>query len=161
MPSFDVVSKLEWSEVKNALDQAQRELSQRYDFKGTDSKVEKTDAGLMLYSSADERVKAAFGIVLDKLARRNVSLKHFKAKDPIPGPGGSRKMMVAVSEGIDKDKAKQIIQHIKDQKLKVQASIQEDTVRVTGKKKDELQGVIADLKQQDFGIALQFVNFRN
>jgi uncharacterized protein YajQ (UPF0234 family) len=161
VPSFDVVSKLDWSEVNNALNQAQREVAQRFDFKGTGTQIEKTDAGFGLSASTDDRLRAAYEVLQEKLIRRKVSLKYFEAQDPTPGPKGSRKMTVQVTEGIDKDRARQILKHIKDTKHKVQAAIQEDTLRVSGKKRDDLQLVIADLKAQDFGIELQFVNFRD
>ncbi|HEX2732327.1 MAG TPA: YajQ family cyclic di-GMP-binding protein [Polyangiaceae bacterium] len=160
MPSFDVVSKLEWSEVNNALNQAERELTQRFDFKGTGAQIEKTDAGFVISANADDRLKAAYDVLQEKLVRRKVSLKHFKAQDPGPGPKASRKMLVEVKEGIDKDQARLIVKHVKDSKIKVQAAIQEDTVRISGKKRDDLQVMIADLKAQDFGLELQFVNFR-
>ncbi len=161
MPSFDVVSKLEWSEVQNALNQAQKELTQRYDFKGTGANIEKSENSFIIVANADDRARAAFEILQDKLVRRGVSLKHFKAGSPGPGPKGNRKLVISVQEGIDKEKAKVIIKHIKDSKLKVQVAIAEDTVRVTGKKRDDLQAVIANLKAQDFDVSLQFVNFRN
>jgi cyclic-di-GMP-binding protein len=160
VPSFDVVSKLDWSEVHNALQQAERELAQRFDFKGTGAKVEKTDAGFLFSANSDDRLKAAYDVLQEKLIRRKVSLRHFEAGDPGPGPKGTRKFTVSVKEGVDTDRARRIVKHIKDSKQKVQAAIQEDTVRVSGKKRDELQLVIADLKAQDFGIELQFVNFR-
>jgi hypothetical protein len=161
MPSFDVVSKLEWSEVKNALQQAEREISQRFDFKGTGAKIEKTDAGYVLGADSDERLKAAYDVFREKLIRRKVSLKHFEAADPGHGPKGTRKMTVTVKEGISTEQAKAIVKHIKVAKLKAQAAIQEDAVRVSGKKRDDLQGIIAELKSQDFGVDLQFVNFRD
>lgn len=161
MPSFDVVSELDWSEVKNALAQTQKELAQRFDFRGTNSTVERQAQQIIVVSSADERAKAAYGIFQDKLARRNVSLKYFKADTPKPASGGSRRIVVEAQEGIESDKAKRIVKHLKDSSLKVQASIQQDTVRVTGKKRDDLQAAIANLKAQDFQIELQFTNFRN
>ncbi len=161
MPSFDVVSKLDWSELDNALNQAQRELAQRFDFKGTDARIEKSDATLTIVANAEDRVKAAYEVLKEKLVRRKVSLKHFDAGKPLPGPRGNSKMSVSIREGIDADRARAIIKRIKDAKLKVQAAIQQDTVRITGKKRDDLQAVIADLKAQDFGIELQYVNFRD
>jgi uncharacterized protein YajQ (UPF0234 family) len=161
MPSFDVVSKLDWAEVKNALNQAQHELAQRFDFKGTGAQIEKTDAGFVVSANSDERITAAFDVLREKLIKRKVSLKHFSDGDPGPGPKGSRKMTVSVKEGIDKDAARKLVAHIKDSKIKVQAAIQQDTLRVSGKKRDDLQAVIADLKGQDFELDLQFVNFRD
>jgi uncharacterized protein YajQ (UPF0234 family) len=161
MPTFDVVSKLDWSEVNNALDQAKREVAQRFDFKGTGAALEKTEAGFTIGANADDRLKAVYDVLQEKLIRRKVSLKHFELGDPGPGPKGSRKVSVSVSEGIDADRARRIVKHVKDSKLKVQAAIQEDTVRISGKKKDDLQTAIAELRAQDFDIELQFVNFRD
>jgi cyclic-di-GMP-binding protein len=160
MPSFDVVSKLQWDEVTNALNQAKREISQRFDFKGSGATLERTEQGIAFEASTDDRVKAAYEVLQEKLVRRKVSLKHFEANDPTPGPRGTAKMLVAVTEGISTEKAKELIKLIKASKLKVQAAIQEDTVRVTGKKRDDLQVAIAELKKADLGVELQFVNFR-
>lgn len=160
MPSFDVVSKLPWDEVANALNQATREISQRFDFKGTNASVEKTEEGFAFEASSEDRVKAAYEVLQDKLAKRKVSLKHFERGAVGPGPRGSSKMTVKVTEGISSEKAKELVKLIKNSKLKVQASIQEDTVRITGKKRDDLQAAIAELKQADVGVELQFVNFR-
>ena len=160
MPSFDVVSKLKWDEVHNALNQTQHELSQRFDFKGTGASATKNEAGISIEASTDDRVKAAYEVLQEKLVRRKVSLKHFEAEDPTPGPRGTAKMTVTVTEGISTEKAKELIKLIKESKLKVQAAIQEDTVRITGKKRDDLQAAIAELKKADLGVELQFVNFR-
>ncbi|MBX3128423.1 MAG: YajQ family cyclic di-GMP-binding protein [Polyangiaceae bacterium] len=161
MPSFDVVSKVEWSELKNALDQAQREVAQRFDFKGTNASLELKDKTLELSANSEERVKAVLDVLQQKLVRRKVSLKHLDAGDPKPGPKGSSRLDVVVKEGIEQEKAKQIVKLIKDKKLKVQASMHEDSVRISGKKRDDLQQVIAMLKGEDLGIELQYVNFRD
>lgn len=161
MPSFDVVSKLDWSEVNNALHQAERELGQRFDFKGTQAKIERTDTGFLVTASADDRVKAAYEVLQEKLVKRKVSLKHFDPQKPVPGPRTNSKMSVLVAEGIDAEKAREITKQIKASKLKVQAATQQDTVRVTGKNRDDLQAAIAMLKGQDFGVELQFINFRD
>lgn len=160
MPSFDVVSKLPWDEVANALNQAKREISQRFDFKNANASLEQTEEGFAVEASTEDRVKAAYEVLQDKLARRKVSLKHFERGTISPGPRGSAKMAVTVTEGISSEKAKEIIKLIKNSKLKVQGSIQEDTVRITGKKRDDLQAAIAELKRADLGVELQFVNFR-
>jgi cyclic-di-GMP-binding protein len=160
MPSFDVVSKLSWDEVNNALNQAKREISTRFDFKGTGASMERNDKGIAFEASTDDRVKAAYEVLQEKLVRRKVSLKHFEAGDLAKGPRGTAKMLVSVTEGISTEKAKEIIKLLKNGKLKVQAAIQEDTVRVSGKKRDDLQLAIAELKQADLGVELQFVNFR-
>ena len=160
MPSFDVVSKLSWDEVKNALNQATREISTRFDFKGTGASLEHTEKGITFEASTDDRVKAAYDVLQEKLVKRKVSLKHFEAGNMGKGPRGPAKMLVSVTEGISTEKAKEIIKRLKECKLKVQAAIQEDTVRVNGKKRDDLQEAIAELKRADFGVELQFVNFR-
>lgn len=160
MPSFDVVSKLQWDEVNNALNQAKREISTRFDFKGTGASVERTDKGIAFEASTDDRIKAAYDVLQEKLVRRKVSLKHFEAGEPTKGPRGTAKLLVTVTEGISSEKAKEIVKLLKNSKLKVQSAIVEDTVRVTGKKRDDLQLAIAELKQADLGVELQFVNFR-
>lgn len=161
MPSFDVVSKVAWAEVTNALDQASREVAQRFDFKDTETSLEKTEEGIVVRANSEERARAAVGVLQEKLIRRKVSLKHTEVGDPTPGPKGSARILVKIKEGIEQEKAKQILKLLKDKKLKVQASIQGDTVRVSGKKKDDLQEVIALLRGQDLGIELQYVNFRD
>jgi len=161
MPSFDVVSELNWAEVENALNQAQKELSQRYDFRNMDATVERTDTGLLVQAKEEDRVKAALGVLEEKLVRRKVSLLHFAPKEPEPGPKNTKKIVVDVVEGIERDKAKELVQLVKDSKLKVQAQIQEDSVRITGKKKDDLQAAIAMLRSAELGIELQFKNFRD
>lgn len=162
MPSFDAVSKVDWAEVGNALGQAQKEVAQRYDFKGTDAELERNDAGIVVRATTEERARAALDVFQQKLVRRKVSLKHLDIKDPEPGPKGSSKITVLIKEGIESEKAKAIVRLIKDSKLKVQASIQEQAVRVTGKKKDDLQEAMALLRKTDtLELDLQFVNFRD
>lgn len=161
MPSFDVVSKLEWSEVKNALNQAEKEVGQRYDFRGTDAGLEQSEQSITVFASSDDRARAVWDVVMDKLVRRSVSLKHFTPGRPQRTAKNHSKIVIEVKEGIDKEPASKIVKLIKDHKLKVQASIQQDTVRVTGKKRDDLQEVIALLKQADLDLDLQYVNFRD
>ena len=161
MPSFDVVSKVAWAEVTNALDQASREVGQRFDFKDTETSLEKTEEGIVVRANSEERAQAAVGVLQEQLIRRKVSLKHLDVGDPTPGPKGSARILVKIKEGIEQDKAKQVLKLLKDKKLKVQASIQGDSVRITGKKKDDLQEVIALLRAEDFGIVLSFENFRD
>ena len=161
MPSFDVVSKVAWAEVTNALDQASREVGQRFDFKDTETSLEKTEEGIVVRANSEERAQAAVGVLQEKLIRRKVSLKHLDVGDPTPGPKGSARILVKIKEGIEQDKAKQVLKLLKDKKLKVQASIQGDSVRITGKKKDDLQEVVALLRAEDFGIVLSFENFRD
>jgi hypothetical protein len=162
MPSFDVVSKVDWAEVKNALDQATREIAQRFDFKGTDADIERSEDGVVVRANSEDRVRAALDVFEQKLVRRKVSLKHLEKKDPEPGPKGSSRQRVLIKEGIETEKAKEIVKLVKGSKLKVQASIQDQSVRVTGKKRDDLQSAIQLLKgADDLGLDLQFQNFRD
>jgi uncharacterized protein YajQ (UPF0234 family) len=162
MPSFDVVSKVDWSEVSNALEQARREVAQRFDFKGTGAELERQESVVVIQANSEERARAALDVFQQKLVRRKVSLKHLDVGEPEPGPKGAAKINVTVKEGIETDKARQIVKLIKDQKLKVQASIQDQNVRVTGKKKDDLQEVMALLRRaEDLELDLQFINFRD
>lgn len=161
MPSFDIVSELNWAEVDNALNQTQKELAQRFDFRGTDAAVEKIEGGLVVRASEEDRARAALEVLKEKLIKRKVSLKHFDAQDPEPGPSGSSKIVVKVQEGIERDKARELVQMVKDTKLKVQAGIHEESVRVTGKKRDDLQSVMQAIRGVDLGVELQFKNFRD
>jgi uncharacterized protein YajQ (UPF0234 family) len=161
MPSFDIVSKVQWNEVDNAYNQAAKEIAQRFDFKDTDTELEKTTEAITIRSNSEERAKAALNVLQDKLVKRKVSLRFTEPGKPEPtGKGGSR-IVVKIKEGIEVEKARTIVQIIKDSKLKVQASIQEAQVRVTGKNKDDLQGVIRAVRAQDLGVEIQFVNMRD
>ena len=162
MPSFDVVSKVPWNEVDNALEQTKRELGTRFDFKGVGAEVERTEEGIVVRANADDRVKAALDVLKEKLIKRKVSLKHLDiGKFEKTSKGGS-KVLAKVKEGIDSDHARALVRFIKDEKqLKVQASIKDQEVRVTGKKKDDLQAAIAAIRGQEHDIELQFVNFRD
>jgi cyclic-di-GMP-binding protein len=160
VPSFDAVSKVSWAEIDNALGQASKELSQRFDFQGTQARVEKMPEGLLVSASTEDRVRAAVKVVEEKLIKRKVSLKHLDVEKPSKGPNGTSKCLMKVKEGIETDKAREIVKHLKESKLKVQAGIQDQQVRVTGKNRDDLQAAIRHLREQDFGIELQFVNFR-
>lgn len=161
MPTFDVVCKLDHHEVDNALNQASKEVSQRYDFKDSQTEIERTAEGIMLRSSSEERVAAALQVLREKMVKRKVSLKSIEAEDPEPAGGSRWKQLVKLKEGIETDKAKEIVRLVKDSKIKVQAAIQGDLVRISGKKKDELQEVIAFLRGQDIGLPLSFTNFRD
>ena len=160
-PSFDVVSKVDRQEVDNALNQAAKELAQRFDFRGTGTSIAWTgDEALTIQSETEERAKAAVDVFRDKLVKRQISLKAFEAGEPTLS-GKTYKISGKILQGIEANKAKEISKTIRDEKLKgVQAQIQGDQLRVSGKKKDDLQAVIALLKGKDFGIALQFVNYR-
>jgi uncharacterized protein YajQ (UPF0234 family) len=163
MPSFDVVFKVEWAEVKNALNQAQREIEQRFDFKGTAASIEQIESGVVVRANAEDRAKAALDVFEQKLIRRKVSLRHLDKGKPLPGPSSNFKIDVKIKEGIEPEKARKIVKLVKELKLKVQASIQEDMVRVTGKKRDELQQAISMLKKEadDLELELSFINFRD
>ncbi|MFP5225293.1 MAG: YajQ family cyclic di-GMP-binding protein [Actinomycetota bacterium] len=160
--SFDVVSVVDRQEVDNAVNQANKELSQRFDFKGTGAEVTWTgDLGLQIDANSDHRVLAALDVLKEKLIKRGVSTKVLQHDaEPKPAGGNTYRMAITINQGISTDKAKEIVKKIKDQKLKVQASIQGDQVRVSSKSRDELQTVIGLLKDQDFGIPLQFENYR-
>lgn len=161
MPSFDIVSKVPWHEVDNAVNQAQKEIAQRFDFKDTGTEIEKTKEGLVVRSSSEDRAKAALTVLQEKLVKRKVSLKFLDVGDPQPtGKGGSR-ILAKVKEGIEGEPAKKIVAAIKESKLKVQSSIQDAQVRVTGKSKDELQKAIALVRGMDLPIEVSFVNFRD
>jgi len=148
------------AEVGNAVDQARREIAQRFDFKNTGTEVTR-DAGLIeIHSSTEDRLKAAAGVLKDKLVRRQVPLKALSEGRVHPAAKGTVRQSLNVNQGIGDDKAREITKFVKATGLKVQAQVQGDQIRITGKKKDDLQAVIRAAKEHDFGIALQFVNFR-
>ena len=160
--SFDIVSNVEIPEVQNAIQQALKEITQRYDLKGSHSNVEfDGKAELTLTSADDYKLKAVTDILQGKLAKRNVSLNAFEYGKVEPAAGSTVRQKVKMQQGIPIEKAKEIVKLIKDSKLKVQASINADIVRVTGKDRDSLQEVIALLRKHDFGLDLQFTNYRN
>jgi cyclic-di-GMP-binding protein len=160
VPSFDVVSELNRHELANAVDQANRELGNRFDFKGTDATFTLDNNELALDAPADFQLKQMLEIVKLKLAKRGIDLVCLEVKDPEINLARARQK-VLLREGIDAETARKIQRAIKDSKLKVQAAIQGDKVRVTGKSRDELQAAIALLKQQTLEVALQFSNFRD
>jgi uncharacterized protein YajQ (UPF0234 family) len=161
MPSFDIVSKPNWPEIDNALNQAQKEIAQRFDFKDTETQLEKNAEGINIDASTEDRARAALSVLQDKLVKRKVALRFLDVGKIERGPKGSSKMLVKIKEGIAIEAAREITKFIKDQKLKVQASIHESQVRVTGKNRDDLQACIQALRAQDFGVELQFINFRD
>jgi uncharacterized protein YajQ (UPF0234 family) len=161
MPSFDIVSKLNQQEVDNAVNQSQKEIATRYDFKDTATEVLRQDMVISLRSSTEDRLRAALDVLQTKLVRRGVSLKSVELGTVEPTAKGHAKQDIKLLEGVSQDRAKEIVRAIKDQKLKVQASIQGDAVRVSGKDKDELQRTIAFVRGQNFPVELQFVNFRD
>lgn len=161
MPSFDVVSQIDKHEVDNACNQARKEIAQRYDFKGTESSIEQTDEGIVIRANSEGRVDAARDVLESKMVRRQVSLKSLDAQKAQQAGGSMWRQLIKLKEGVSKEKAKEIVKAIKDSKVKVQAAIQGDTVRVSGKKRDDLQDTIALLKEKDFDLPLQFKNFRD
>ncbi len=161
MPSFDVVSQVNRQEVDNALNQTRKEISQRYDFKDTKTTVEMENDEIHINSADDFKVKAAVEVLQEKLARRQVPLKALVYGPIEPAAGGRAKQTITVQQGVSSEKAREVVKRIKDAKLKVQAQIQADQVRVSGKKRDDLQAAIALLKSHDFGLPLQFVNYRD
>ena len=160
-PSFDVVSKVDRQEVDNALNQAAKELSQRFDFRGTGTSIAWTgEEAISVESETEERAKAAVEVFKEKLIKRNISLKAFEADEPAVS-GRTYKVRGKILQGIAADKAKEISKAIRDEKLKgVQAQIQGDQLRVSGKKKDDLQAVQQLLRGADLDVALQFDNYR-
>jgi uncharacterized protein YajQ (UPF0234 family) len=162
MPSFDVVSEVDMQEVRNAVDQAQRELSTRYDFKGTNTTLELGEGFLTLRAPTEDRLKALVQVLEEKLVRRNVSLKAIDYQKLEEASGGTVRQRADIVAGINSDKAREVNKAIKELGLKgVQSQTQGDQVRVSGKKRDDLQAAIAGLKARDFGIPLQFTNFRD
>jgi uncharacterized protein YajQ (UPF0234 family) len=159
--SFDIVSKVDHQEADNAVNQAAKELSQRFDFRGTDTTIAWAgENGVTITSSTEERCKAAIDVFKDKLIKRGISLRAFEVGDPAAS-GKVYKVTGSLVQGIATDKAKAIVKRIKDEGPKgVQAQIQGDQLRVSGKKRDDLQAVQAMLKQADLDIALQFTNYR-
>ena len=162
MPTFDVVSEVDLQEVRNAVDQASREVSARFDFKDTGSAVELGDGELHLRSSTDDRLKALVQVLEEKLVKRSVSLKAIAYGPVEQGAKGSVRRTAKINVGISDEKARALNKFIKGLGLKgISSQTQGDQVRVSGKKKDDLQAVIAGLKGEDFGVPLQFTNFRD
>lgn len=158
--SFDIVSKTDYAELDNALNQTSKEISQRFDFKGSKAAVELKDKDLIMTAEDETRLRNMNDILQSKLLKRGISLKALEYGKIEPAAGGTVRQLVKIQQGIPTDKAKEVVRFIKDNKYKVQASIQGETVRVSGKDRDTLQEVIAALKAKDFGIDMQFDNYR-
>jgi len=160
--SFDVVSKVEMPEVLNAVQQALKEVNQRYDLKDSHSNIElnEKEAKILLASKDEFKLKAVVDVLASKMVKRNVPLKALTFGAIIPAAGSSVRQEITLQQGISIEKAREIVKKIKDSKLKVQASIQGDFVRVAGRDRDTLQSVIKLLRDTDFGIDMQFVNYR-
>ena len=161
MPSFDIVSEVDKHELSNAVDQANREVDNRFDFRGTDAKVEQSDKLLTMHADSDFQLDQLQDILRMKLVKRGIEVSCLEVKDSV-GNGKMRKQDIVVREGLDKDTSRIIVKEIKVSKSKVQAAVQGETVRVTGKKRDDLQGVMALLRDNDkVDMPLQFNNFRD
>ena len=158
--SFDVVSEVDLAEVTNAVDQARREISQRFDFKDTGTTLDQDGELIEMRSSTEERLKAALEVLKEKCVRRNVSLKALREGPVQPAAKATYRQTININRGISDEKAREINKHVKGLGLKVQTQVQGDQIRVTAKSKDDLQAVIAALREKDFGIPLQFANYR-
>jgi len=159
--SFDIVSQVDRAEVTNAIHQTMKEVGQRFDFKGSSARVVLEDKELVLSAEDETKLRNMNDILQQKLVRRGVPLKAFAYGSVEPAAGGTVRQRAQIQQGIPQEKAKDIVKFIKDSKAKVQASIQGDTVRISGRDRDTLQQVIAGLKGRDFGIHMQFTNYRS
>lgn len=161
MPSLDVVFKVDLQEVDNAVNQARKEINQRFDFKGTHNEIDLEKDCIVILAADDYKLTAVVDILRGKLARRNVSPSCLDFGKKEPASHGAVRQRINLLQGIDKEKGKQIAKAVKESKLKIQAQIMEDQVRISGKQIDDLQEIIRLLKGQDFGIDLQFINLRS
>jgi len=160
MPSFDVVSEVDMHELTNAVDQANREVGTRFDFKGTNSKIEQAGAEITIISESDFQVQQILDILQNKMVKRGIDIGCLDAQEP-KTTGKEVRQKVIARQGIDKELARKIVKLVKETKLKVQAAIQGEQVRVTGKKRDELQQIIAMLKESKLDLPVQYTNFRD
>jgi uncharacterized protein YajQ (UPF0234 family) len=163
MPSFDIVSEVDNQEIDNAINQARKELATRFDFKGSTATIEldAKEKKIKLAAEDASRLKSLSEIVISKLAKRNVDLRDIERKDPAISPLGHATQEFQIKQGFEGDKAKEVIKAIKAADFKVQSALQDRQIRVTGKKKDDLQAVIAFCRSKDFGVALAYKNFRD
>jgi uncharacterized protein YajQ (UPF0234 family) len=162
MPSFDVVSEVDTQEVDNAINQARKELSTRFDFKDSEASIEFVNPSLIALTAEDAgRLRSLVEIVIGKLAKRNIDLRNIERKDPAISPLGRARQEIHIKQGLEGDKAKEIIKAIKGLDSKVQSQIQDRQIRVTSKKKDDLQAVIQFLRNRNFDVGLSFKNFRD
>lgn len=158
--SFDIVSEIDMQEMDNAVNQTDKELGQRYDFKGSTASIELDADSIKILTEDEYKLETIVEMLMARMAKRGVSLKCLNRGKIEPAAKGTLRQVIKIEKGISKDKGKEIVAFVKTLKLKVQAQIQEDQVRVSGAKKDELQNVIQALKEKDFGVDLQFINFR-
>ena len=163
MPSFDIVSEIDTQEIDNAINQARKELATRFDFKGSRATIEWEDkeSKIVLQAEDGTKLKSLHEIVVGKLARRNIDLRNVERKDPVISPLGHATQDFVIKQGLDGDKAKEIVKAIQGENFKVQSALQERQIRVSGKKRDDLQEVIAFCRSQDFEVVLGFKNFRD
>lgn len=162
MPTFDIVSEIERMEIENAVNQAVKELATRFDFKGSNAKIELTRPEIITLTANDSiKLKALREMMVGKLAKRSIDLRNVDQKEPAISPLGHARQEFVITQGLDGDRAKEIVAAIKGQNFKVASSLQDRQVRVNGAKRDELQAVIAFLRGKDFGISLSFKNFRD
>lgn len=162
MPSFDIVVKTDLQEVDNAVNQAQKELSQRYDFRGSKSRIDWDKKGEITVLGDDEyKLEAVLDVLKGKLVRRGVSVKNLEYGTAEPASDGALRQKITVQEAIPTETAKEIVKDVKGTKIKVQGQIREGEVRITGKKRDDLQAVISFVKEKDYGLDFQFTNFRD
>jgi len=163
MPSFDITSEVDKQELDNAINQARKELATRFDFKGSTAKIELDAKATKIDLSAEDasRLRALHDIVIGKLSKRGIDLRNVDRKDPAISPLGHATQELVIKQGLEGEKAKEIVRAIKDKGLKVQSALQDRQIRVTGKSRDELQAVIAFCRAGDFGVGLQFGNFRD
>lgn len=160
MPTFDICSEIDLQEVRNAVDQANREIGTRFDFKGVKASFELTDGKVLMVAEQEFQLQQMMDILRQKLVKRSVDLKALDVRDPVTTLNAARQE-IGLKQGVDTETAKRIVKAIKASKLKVQAQIQGDQVRVTGKKRDDLQDAIAQLRTEDWGLPIQFTNFRD
>ena len=160
MPSFDLVSEVDLHEVTNAVDQTNREVGNRFDFKGTDSRVEQNEAVLTLHSETEFQIRQILDILHMKIAKRGIDIAAL-SEGEIESNGRKASLAITIRQGIDPDTSRKLIKQIKELKLKVQGSIQGDKVRISGKKRDDLQNVIGHLKDSNTDLPLQYINFRD
>ena len=160
MPSFDVVSEVDVQEVRNAVDQANREVETRFDFKGSNARFEHSGAEVTLHAQNEFQLQQMMDILQKKLVKRGVDIAALEIKEPVTSLSAARQQ-VLIKQGVDSDTAKRLVKDIKASKIKVQAQIQGDQVRVSGKKRDDLQEIIAMLRQTDYKLPLQFTNLRD
>ncbi len=162
MPSFDIVSELNMMELENGFNQARKEIAQRYDFKGTSTDLERDKEGSILVKANSEgRAEAAYGVLLEKLAKRGVPLEGLDPQKIEPAAGGHVRQLVKLKKGIKQEDARKIVALAKESGLKLQATIQGDAVRVTGKKRDDLQALMQKVRTAELGIPIMFQNFRD